>query len=93
MGAKGVHVQGITREFGVHIKFPEKQQTPVSASGEEGSKELPDGDISADVSEAVRNTIVITGSPDKCRAAKAALEALVPVTEEVSAADQYRKGN
>ncbi|XP_022667646.1 vigilin-like isoform X2 [Varroa destructor] len=84
MGAKGVHVQGITREFGVHIKFPEKQQTPVSASGEEGSKELPDGDISADVSEAVRNTIVITGSPDKCRAAKAALEALVPVTEEVS---------
>ncbi|OQR80388.1 vigilin-like [Tropilaelaps mercedesae] len=83
MGPKGVNVQGITKQFGVQIKFPEKQQVPMPISVEDNSEDPTEGDATAAEAEAARNVILITGTPDKCEAAKAALEALVPITEEV----------
>jgi len=83
MGSKGARVQGVTTEFDVKIKFPEK-----SSGAEEGEADQMNGQA-ADVAEAADaapkacDVIHITGRLEKCEAAKAALMALVPVIAQV----------
>uniref|UniRef100_A0A182J902 K Homology domain-containing protein n=1 Tax=Anopheles atroparvus TaxID=41427 RepID=A0A182J902_ANOAO len=122
MGRGGFKVQGITSEFGVNIKFPERGSgqhmaavpmativdewaVPTTENG--GSGALPvEGDTSAGVAEPEVNgnggeatppattvaepvhrtsdLIRISGNKEKCEAARQALLALVPETEEIS---------
>ncbi|CAG9761158.1 unnamed protein product [Ceutorhynchus assimilis] len=76
MGAKGYRVQGITSQYDVQIKFPDKENT------EEYPSELTNGDVNT---EPVRqcDVIKITGKESNCLQAKQALFDLVPVTIEV----------
>ncbi|OCT78799.1 vigilin [Xenopus laevis] len=88
MGPKGTRVQQITREFGVQIKFPDREETPqgapnaeplVQENGDEGteSKSIdPDSPKKCDI-------ILISGRKEKCDAASDALKAYVPVSIEV----------
>jgi len=79
MGAKGVKIQGITSEFYVQIKFPDRDaQEEYHSPQEEGQQ--PNGD--AEECEQVRmcDVIRITGKQENCEAAKRALLDLVPVT-------------
>ncbi|XP_010181261.1 PREDICTED: vigilin isoform X2 [Mesitornis unicolor] len=88
MGPKGSRIQQITRDYGVQIKFPDREENPapvaepaVQENGEEGG-EGKDGN--ADPSSPKKcDIIVISGRREKCEAAKEALQALVPVTIEV----------
>lgn len=75
MGAKGVKVQGITKEFNVQIKFPER-----AANGEAAVEIDENGDCDENDP---RNLIVVSGLATNCEGAKKALEAFVPVTIEV----------
>uniref|UniRef100_A0A3Q3WGK9 Vigilin n=1 Tax=Mola mola TaxID=94237 RepID=A0A3Q3WGK9_MOLML len=78
MGPKGCRIQLITREHEVQIKFPERDDSaegPLQENGEVSPEAefIPrKGDI-----------ITITGRAEKCEMAKAALLALVPITEDV----------
>ncbi|XP_050305134.1 vigilin [Anthonomus grandis grandis] len=76
MGQRGWRVQGITSEYEVQIKFPDKENT------EAYNTELTNGDVE---SEPVRccDVIKITGKESNCLLAKQALLDLVPVTIEV----------
>ncbi|XP_034020632.1 vigilin isoform X2 [Thalassophryne amazonica] len=81
MGPKGCHIQHITREHEVQIKFPERDD---NAAGQE----LPlqeNGDISPEAEFVPHkcDIINISGRAEKCELAKAALLALVPITEDV----------
>ncbi|KAM9031539.1 vigilin [Antechinus flavipes] len=89
MGPKGSRIQQITRDYGVQIKFPDREENPapiiepaVQENGDEmgEGKYLKDGDPS---SPRKCDIIIISGRKEKCEAAKEALEALVPVTIEV----------
>ncbi|XP_062355486.1 vigilin isoform X3 [Cinclus cinclus] len=89
MGPKGSRIQQITRDYGVQIKFPDREENPapvvepaVQENGEEGGegKEGKDTDPS---SPKKCDIIIISGRREKCEAAKEALQALVPVTIEV----------
>uniref|UniRef100_A0A8C0U030 Vigilin n=1 Tax=Cyanistes caeruleus TaxID=156563 RepID=A0A8C0U030_CYACU len=89
MGPKGSRIQQITRDYGVQIKFPDREETPapvvepaVQENGEESGegKEGKDTDPS---SPKKCDIIIISGRREKCEAAKEALQALVPVTIEV----------
>lgn len=77
MGAKGSKVQAITADFGVTIKFPDRENT----SDYSGNGQL-NGDINGDP---VRdcNVIKITGKEENCLKAKQALLDLVPITINV----------
>lgn len=81
MGPKGCRIQHITREHEVQIKFPERDD---SAAGQEAPPQ-ENGDVSPDVEFVPRKCDIITiaGRAEKCELAKAALLALVPVTEDV----------
>jgi len=82
MGAKGVKVQGITSEFDVQIKFPDRDaQEEYHSPQDEGQQ--PNGDV--EECELVRmcDVIRITGKQENCEAAKGALLDLVPITLEV----------
>ncbi|KFP38471.1 Vigilin [Chlamydotis macqueenii] len=86
MGPKGSRIQQITRDYGVQIKFPDREENPapvaepvVQENGEEGG-EGKDADPS---SPKKCDIIIISGRREKCEAAKEALQALVPVTIEV----------
>lgn len=71
MGAKGTKVQGITQDYGVQIKFPDRNSS--NENGEiNGGSEVHPGDI-----------IRITGKREKCEEAKQALLDLVPITESI----------
>ncbi|XP_057712200.1 vigilin isoform X2 [Corythoichthys intestinalis] len=81
MGPKGSRIQYITREHEVLIKFPERDD---GTAGQEGSP-LENGDVSPGAEFVHRkcDVVTITGRAEKCEVAKAALLALVPITEDV----------
>ncbi|KAF6114088.1 high density lipoprotein binding protein [Phyllostomus discolor] len=80
MGPKGSRIQQITRDYGVQIKFPDREESP--AAQENGDD--PGEGREADPGSPRRcDIITISGRKEKCEAAKEALEALVPVTTEV----------
>uniref|UniRef100_A0A671VT58 Vigilin n=1 Tax=Sparus aurata TaxID=8175 RepID=A0A671VT58_SPAAU len=77
MGPKGCRIQHITREHEVQIKFPERDD---GAAGQKQNKqENPD----AEFVPRKCDIITISGRAEKCELAKAALLALVPITEDV----------
>ncbi|XP_074988419.1 vigilin isoform X2 [Caretta caretta] len=89
MGPKGSRIQQITRDYGVQIKFPDREENPAPATepamqenGEESGegKEAKEADPT---SPKKCDIIIISGRREKCEAAKEALQALVPVTTEV----------
>ncbi|XP_044886096.1 vigilin isoform X3 [Mauremys mutica] len=89
MGPKGSRIQQITRDYGVQIKFPDREENPAPATepamqenGEENGegKEAKETDPT---SPKKCDIIIISGRREKCEAAKEALQALVPVTTEV----------
>nr|XP_046236899.1 vigilin [Scatophagus argus]XP_046236900.1 vigilin [Scatophagus argus] len=81
MGPKGCRIQHITKEHEVQIKFPERDD---SAAGQEAPPQ-ENGEISPEVEFIPRkcDIITISGRAEKCELAKAALLALVPITEDV----------
>uniref|UniRef100_A0A3P9M253 Vigilin n=1 Tax=Oryzias latipes TaxID=8090 RepID=A0A3P9M253_ORYLA len=81
MGPKGCRIQHITREHEVQIKFPERDD---SAAGQEASVQ-ENGDVTLETEFVPRkcDIITISGRAEKCDLAKAALLALVPITEDV----------
>lgn len=81
MGPKGCRIQLITREHEVQIKFPERDD---SAAGQEAPSQ-ENGDVSPEAEFVPRkcDIITISGRAEKCELAKAALLALVPITEDV----------
>ncbi|XP_013874953.1 vigilin [Austrofundulus limnaeus] len=83
MGPKGCRIQHLTREHEVQIKFPERDD---SASGQEASPQ-ENGDASPEAEFVPRrcDIITISGRAERCELAKAALLALVPITEDVEA--------
>lgn len=86
MGAGGVHVREITRNFEVGIKFPDKPMSNGKrADGSEDGQVNGEATPPEDAGEKARKNdiIFITGKPENCEAAKQALLDLVPVTEEV----------
>ena len=96
MGAKGFKVQEITKEYEVGIKFPDRpnnnqqQQQPVvngeaAVNGAENGSTVSD-DAASDDAPNKSDIILITGKRDNCEAAAKALQALVPITEEMEVA-------
>uniref|UniRef100_A0A668S783 K Homology domain-containing protein n=1 Tax=Oreochromis aureus TaxID=47969 RepID=A0A668S783_OREAU len=81
MGPKGCRIQHITREHEVQIKFPERDD---SAAAQEVSPQ-ENGEVSPEAEFVPRkcDVITISGRAEKCELAKAALLALVPITEDV----------
>ncbi|XP_044040906.1 vigilin [Siniperca chuatsi] len=81
MGPKGCRIQHITREHEVQIKFPERDD---SAAGQEAPPQ-ENGEVSPEAEFVPRKCDIITigGRAEKCELAKAALLALVPITEDV----------
>ncbi|XP_070785683.1 vigilin isoform X3 [Enoplosus armatus] len=76
MGPKGCRIQHITREHEVQIKFPERDD---SAAGlKHNTQENPE----AEFVPRKCDIITIAGRAEKCEQAKAALLALVPITED-----------
>uniref|UniRef100_A0A3Q1C0L7 Vigilin n=1 Tax=Amphiprion ocellaris TaxID=80972 RepID=A0A3Q1C0L7_AMPOC len=88
MGPKGCRIQHITREHEVQIKFPERDD---SASGQKHMYRMDEaspqenGEVSPEAEFVPRkcDIITISGRAEKCEQAKAALLALVPITEDV----------
>lgn len=78
MGSKGYRVQEITREFDVGIKFPDRPPAE-DQTQENGEAPVVNGETNG-----AKDTIIITGKEENCLRAKEALEALVPVTEEMA---------
>uniref|UniRef100_A0A673CS63 Vigilin n=1 Tax=Sphaeramia orbicularis TaxID=375764 RepID=A0A673CS63_9TELE len=76
MGPKGCRIQHITREHEVQIKFPERDD---SAPPQENGEVSPE----AEFVPRKCDIITISGRAEKCEVAKAALLALVPITEDV----------
>ncbi|TNM93825.1 hypothetical protein fugu_002001 [Takifugu bimaculatus] len=80
MGPKGCRIQHITREHEVQIKFPERddsaagQDAFLHENGEVGPEEFIPRKC---------DIITISGRAEKCELARAALLALVPITEDV----------
>ncbi|XP_053160325.1 vigilin isoform X1 [Hemicordylus capensis] len=90
MGPKGSRIQQITRDHGVQIKFPDREENTAAPTAElavqENGKESGEGKESKEAepgSPKKCDTIIISGRREKCEAAKEALQALVPVTIEV----------
>lgn len=81
MGPKGCRIQHITREHEVQIKFPERDD---SAAAQEVSPQ-ENGEVSPEAEFVPRkcDIITISGRAEKCELAKAALLALVPITEDM----------
>uniref|UniRef100_A0A3B3DDI8 Vigilin n=1 Tax=Oryzias melastigma TaxID=30732 RepID=A0A3B3DDI8_ORYME len=81
MGPKGCRIQHITREHEVQIKFPERDD---SAAGQEAlGQENGDASLESEFVPRRCDIITISGRAEKCELAKAALLALVPITEDV----------
>ncbi|KAK3594419.1 hypothetical protein CHS0354_037444 [Potamilus streckersoni] len=88
MGARGANVQEITRQYEVGIKFPDR---PVN-----GDDNIPNGEVNGGREEETEppkrsDIIIITGKPENCEKAKAALLALVPITEEVAVPFEFHR--
>lgn len=80
MGKGGSKVQGVTSEFDVNIKFPERDAQEAIAEG------YQNGDVNGGDPIMTTDIIRISGRKEKCDKAKAALLALVPITEEINVA-------
>ncbi|KAJ8254798.1 hypothetical protein GJAV_G00197460 [Gymnothorax javanicus] len=80
MGPKGSRTQQIARDYDVQIKFPEREESTGTESAPQEN-----GDAGPDEEFVPRkcDIIAITGREEKCELAKAALQALVPITEDV----------
>lgn len=100
MGSKGYRVQEITREHDVGIKFPDRPtEAEAAIVVEEPSEEpLTNGDAAPDThatengtSSNKQDTIMITGKDTNCYAARDALLALVPITEEIQVPFDYHR--
>jgi len=87
MGIRGSNVQRICKDFDVQIKIPEKrvQQNGDMNGGGEGAPVENGGDNSG--SDIIR----ISGKKEKCEAAAAALQELVPVNLEVEVPFEYHR--
>lgn len=87
MGPKGSRIQQITRDHGVMIKFPDREENPAAPGAEVTLPELAEenGEVKeVDPSSPKKcDVIVISGRKEKCEAAREALQALVPITTEV----------
>ncbi|XP_070561985.1 vigilin-like [Ptychodera flava] len=87
MGAKGAKVQAVTADCEVGIKFPDRNPNIEQTNGNAESDPVVNGDGNSENSEEDRpkksDIILITGKKENCEKAKAALMALVPVTEEI----------
>ncbi|XP_066454614.1 vigilin [Eleutherodactylus coqui] len=89
MGPKGSRIQQITREHGVQIKFPDREENPQAATNaespaQENGEEGAENKIAADPGSPKKcDIIVISGRKERCEAACEALKALVPVSIEV----------
>ena len=88
MGAKGYKVQEITKEFDVGVKFPDRPPPPSDSGDAQQETPTMNGDAESESSgegEKIRkcDIIIITGKQENAEAAKAALQSLVPVTEEM----------
>ncbi|KAM6909078.1 vigilin [Xenentodon cancila] len=81
MGPKGCRIQHITREHEVQIKFPERDDG--TAGQEAGQQENGEVITEAEFIPRKCDIITISGRAEKCELAKAALLALVPITEDV----------
>ncbi|KAK5848353.1 hypothetical protein PBY51_005976 [Eleginops maclovinus] len=81
MGPKGCRIQHITREHEVQIKFPERDD---GAAGQDAPPQ-ENGEVSPEADFVPRKCDIITiaGREEKCDLARAALLALVPITEDV----------
>lgn len=78
LGARGMNVQNVQKDFDVSIKFPERERA------DEADKPVMNGDYHSDVLDPdSRNKIIIKGRKENCEKACQALLALVPVTIEV----------
>ncbi|XP_070785681.1 vigilin isoform X1 [Enoplosus armatus] len=82
MGPKGCRIQHITREHEVQIKFPERDDSAAVPGQEAPPHE--NGEVSPEAEFVPRKCDIITiaGRAEKCEQAKAALLALVPITED-----------
>uniref|UniRef100_A0A1Q3FI46 Putative vigilin n=1 Tax=Culex tarsalis TaxID=7177 RepID=A0A1Q3FI46_CULTA len=79
MGKGGSKVQGVTSECDVNIKFPERDAQEAIAEG------YQNGDVNGGDTPIMTTDIIrISGRKEKCEKAKAALLALVPITEEIN---------
>lgn len=75
MGSRGTKIQGITHDYDVQIKFPERASNDYEAAE-------TNGDLNGDAIKPC-DVIRITGKKENCENAKAALLDLVPVTMEM----------
>jgi len=80
MGARGSKVQRICAEYDVQIKIPDRRD-PNAAPIEENGDGKP----------TPNNIIRISGKKEKCEAAAAALNALIPVNAEVDVAFEFHR--
>lgn len=90
IGRNGCHVQAVSTDFNVNIKFPSREvaaaaaatATPTTAAAEEEQATV---DLEAPVVPELgpADVVTISGRAEQCELAKAALLALVPVTETV----------
>lgn len=92
MGARGSNVQGITTQFEVQIKFPERdlgqnqnQGQSHMANGEEEGHQVngETAEEGAPPPTRPQDIVRIIGKKDQCEAARDALLASVPVSQEV----------
>jgi len=94
MGYRGCNIQDISRQYNVHIKFPDRANNTQNSPGHrdvEGDTEVSNPASPDPVDSTRRDTITITGQPADCEAAKLALIALTPVTEEVCVPPDYHR--
>lgn len=85
MGTRGANVQEITKVHEVGIKFPDRPMN--NANNTENQEPVVNGDVNGEAghkSPKKTDIIIITGKPENCQAAKDALQALVPITEEIT---------
>ncbi|XP_073530647.1 vigilin [Phyllobates terribilis] len=89
MGPKGSRIQQITREHGVLIKFPDREENPQAAQNaespaQENGEEGVENKVAADPGSPKKcDIILISGRKERCDSATEALKALVPVSIEV----------
>lgn len=88
MGPKGSRIQQITRDHGVQIKFPDREENPQAVPNAESpaqeNGEGAENKIAADPGSPKKcDIILISGRKERCDSASEALKALVPVSIEV----------
>ncbi|XP_037085913.1 vigilin-like [Pollicipes pollicipes] len=84
MGARGSHVQHVTQQHQVQIKFPDRADPNAAPPTQNGTEEPAAGPRRCDL-------IRVTGPEANCLKAKAALLELVPVTIEVEVPFDYHR--